>query len=161
MAGMKTGARGAPAANPARAALADRLRAVREAAHLSQEDFGERLGVSKNTVWRYERGEHPADGDVLVAICAHFDVAPHWLLTGRGEMYAGQQAGAGRKVSEDLVRAVIIHTEEHLQRERLAPTAERKAQLVLTICELLERQGFDTNSPLDLSQFENVIRLVR
>ena len=29
------------------------------------------------------------------------------------------------------------------------------------ICELLERQGFDTNSPLDLSQFENVIRLVR
>lgn len=63
--------------------IAQRLRAVRGA--LTQAEFAHRLGVHKNTLGRYERGESEPDTRIARHLCTIFGVQPHWLLFGDGE----------------------------------------------------------------------------
>ena len=51
-----------------------------------QAAFATRLGVSTNTLGRYERGETAPPGDFLVRLCEDFHVSGAWLLTGEGPM---------------------------------------------------------------------------
>lgn len=53
-----------------------------------QEDFADKLGVKKNTVGRWERGEQTPSYEALSNILMHFPNINHtWLLTGEGEMW--------------------------------------------------------------------------
>ena len=60
--------------------LGSRIKQVR--ATLSQADFGARLGVTKDTIGKYERGERQPDVDFLIKICSEFNRSADWLLTG-------------------------------------------------------------------------------
>ena len=61
--------------------LGDRIRAVRGKA--SQEAFAKKVGVHKNTLNRYEKGERVPDAQFLAGMCRRFpDINPAWLLMG-------------------------------------------------------------------------------
>jgi len=63
--------------------VGDRLRIVR--AEKSQDEFADILGVSRNTVARYERKERNPDSAYLERVCSFFPhIDPAWLLTGEG-----------------------------------------------------------------------------
>jgi phage repressor protein C with HTH and peptisase S24 domain len=64
--------------------IGKRIRLVR--ANRSRDVFGAALGVSRNTVLRYERGERCPDAAFLQRLCACFAVDPAWLLSGQGQM---------------------------------------------------------------------------
>lgn len=52
---------------------------------LSQAKFAERLGVNKNTIGNYERGDRKPDSDFLEKLAAHgYNI--HWVITGEGPM---------------------------------------------------------------------------
>jgi phage repressor protein C with HTH and peptisase S24 domain len=51
---------------------------------LSQDAFGEQLGVAKDTIGKYERNRIVPGGDVLARIRADFGIDINWLLTGEG-----------------------------------------------------------------------------
>lgn len=72
--------------------VGDRLRKVRGT--IPQPMFAARLGVDKNTIGRYERGERHPDTSFLHALAAEFGVALDWLVTGEGPMH--------RKTDQDL-----------------------------------------------------------
>ena len=52
---------------------------------LTLEVFGERLGVKKNAVSRWETGRNNIPESMLKAICREYDVNYFWLTEGKGE----------------------------------------------------------------------------
>ena len=77
---------------------AERIKAVR--GRLTQAEFADRLGLHKNTLGRYERGESEPDISICANICSVFGVNSQWLLFGSGPMHLDDPA-------EQLLPAVL------------------------------------------------------
>ncbi len=80
--------------------LNERIKKLRKALNLTQQEFADRLKVSRSNIATYEVGKNnPADA-VVNLICREFGVSEEWLRTGEGDMFAP-------KTDEDeLTRAV-------------------------------------------------------
>jgi transcriptional regulator with XRE-family HTH domain len=80
----------------------DRLRDLREAAHLTQEELAQQLEISEPQVWRYEKGDSAPRADVLLKLASYFNVSSDYLL--------GRSSDPGMYVAGELSvkeRAVI------------------------------------------------------
>lgn len=64
--------------------IGERIRQIRGSQ--SRDAFGAAIGVSRNTLLRYERGERCPDAVFLQRVCACFGVDPGWLLLGQETM---------------------------------------------------------------------------
>ena len=67
--------------------MQNRIREVRKTLHMTQADFGAKIGVRGNTVTGYENGQRVPSDAVIVSICREFHVDEHWLRTGDGKMF--------------------------------------------------------------------------
>ena len=65
----------------------NRIREVRKALHMTQADFGAKIGVRGNTVTGYENGQRVPSDAVIVSICRTYGVSERWLRTGEGDMF--------------------------------------------------------------------------
>ena len=65
----------------------ERVKEIRKGLNLTLEKFGERVGVTKQTVSRIENGVNNLTDQMALAICRTFSVNEHWLRTGEGETY--------------------------------------------------------------------------
>lgn len=74
----------------AEAKISDRLRQLRKELHLSQTDFGARIGVGIGVIKNLEYGNTTPSDSQITLICNTFDVSRDWLLTGDGETFAPQ-----------------------------------------------------------------------
>lgn len=63
-----------------------RIKEIREAEKLTQEEFGKRIGSARNTIANYETGNRTPSNAVITSICREFNVNEEWLRTGEGEM---------------------------------------------------------------------------
>jgi len=63
----------------------ERFRQIRRAAKLTQEEFGQILGVSRQTINAYENDRQRPPLDMMEKVCGEQGISPQWLLTGRGE----------------------------------------------------------------------------
>lgn len=68
--------------------MKDRIRALRTAVGLTQEEFAKRVGLSKNYIWMIEKGERIPPDRTITDICQPFGADEIWLRTGTGEMFA-------------------------------------------------------------------------
>lgn len=75
---------------------ANRIKAVREALHLSQREFGEKLGVSRDVIGNIEYGRVPPKKLLLQHMCQLYQVNAHWLETGEGEMFDEPRQSEGK-----------------------------------------------------------------
>ncbi|MBD3287042.1 helix-turn-helix domain-containing protein [candidate division WOR-3 bacterium] len=66
--------------------IGQRIRAARKERGLNQEELSLRLGIHRNSLVRYERGERGIDVDLLTRLADALEVSFHWLVTGEGEM---------------------------------------------------------------------------
>ena len=67
--------------------LNERIKKVRKALDLTQQEFADKLSIKRNTVATYETGKsNPSDAAVIL-ICKTFNVSETWLRTGEGEMF--------------------------------------------------------------------------
>lgn len=66
--------------------IGDRIKTLRKALHLTQQKFGERIGLKQNSVALIEAGRETSD-QTIFAICREFRVSEDWLRTGEGEMF--------------------------------------------------------------------------
>lgn len=93
----------------------ERIKELRKALGLTQQEFSERIGVKRNTVAQYEMGRNPPNDTVITLICREFRVSETWLRTGEGEMFLPVDADeelaqvlAEIKLSDDqLIKAII------------------------------------------------------
>lgn len=70
-----------------------RIKALRKALHLTQVEFGKKLGVKGNTITNYETGLRNASESVIFSICREFNVNEEWLRNGTGEMFKSAATG--------------------------------------------------------------------
>ncbi len=65
----------------------ERLIKLRKFLHITQQEFANRLNVSRSTIATYEVGKsNPSDAAVTL-ICREFNVNEEWLRNGTGEMF--------------------------------------------------------------------------
>lgn len=65
----------------------ERIRKLRRALDLTQQEFGDSLGVKRNTIATYETGKSTPSDAAVALICREFNVNENWLRTGEGEMF--------------------------------------------------------------------------
>ena len=76
--------------------LSEKIYACRRRAGLSQEALADRLGVSRQSVSKWETGESTPDIAKLPALAAAFGVSVDWLLSEEGFPAVGLQVGDRR-----------------------------------------------------------------
>ena len=79
----------------------NRIKTVREALHLSQREFGEKLGVSRDVISNIEYGRVQPKKLLLQHLCQQYKVNEHWLETGEGDMFY-EPIGTDAKFDEAL-----------------------------------------------------------
>lgn len=67
--------------------MKNRICAVRKNFKLTQAEFGERLGTSRDAISNIEQGRVEPSAMICKLVCREFNVNPYWLETGSGEMF--------------------------------------------------------------------------
>lgn len=65
----------------------ERLKKLRKALDLTQQEFADRIGSKRNTVAKYETEVNTPSAAVVSLICREFNVSEEWLRNGTGEMF--------------------------------------------------------------------------
>lgn len=65
----------------------ERLKKLRKILDLTQQEFADRLGISRGNIGSYEVGKSALSDAVISLICREFNVNEDWLRTGEGEMF--------------------------------------------------------------------------
>ena len=65
----------------------ERLKELRIHKKLTQQEFADKLGTSRNNIAGYEIGRRSPSDAVVSLICREFNVNEEWLRTGEGEMF--------------------------------------------------------------------------
>ena len=102
-----------------------RIKQLRKALHLTQADFGEKLGVKANTITNYELGNRTPSDAAILSICREFNVDETWLRTGEGSMF--------RPTSRDeqitaFVGEALSGTDPNFQRRLLSVLSRLSAE---------------------------------
>ena len=125
----------------------NRIREVREHFKLTQTEFGERLGVSRDVIGNieYNRLKNPKQKEPIIKlICSTFGVNELWLRSGDGEMF--QAMTEDEELDAYLGDVMNDETESFLRRL----TIEMKNwtpevwQMLEEICKRLETEKPDT-----------------
>lgn len=125
----------------------NRIREVREHFKLTQTEFGERLGVSRDVIGNieYNRLKNPKQKEPIIKlICSTFGVNEIWLRSGEGEMFQAMTE------DEELEAYLgdVMNDESASFRRRI--TLEMKNwtpeiwQMLKEICKRLETEKPDT-----------------
>ncbi|MBS5145947.1 MAG: helix-turn-helix transcriptional regulator [Butyricicoccus pullicaecorum] len=65
----------------------ERIRTLRKALNLTQQEFADKLGMKQNTIATYEMGRSKPSEPTIVHICKEYNVNEEWFRTGQGEMF--------------------------------------------------------------------------
>ena len=63
-----------------------RIKAIRKHFDLTQQEFADRLKVSRSNIATYETGKSSLSDSTVALICNEFNINETWLRTGEGEM---------------------------------------------------------------------------
>lgn len=66
----------------------ERVKQIRKEKKLTLERFGEKVGVTKQTISRIENGINALTEQMILSICREFNVNEEWLRAGKGDMFA-------------------------------------------------------------------------
>jgi len=67
--------------------MGERIKELRKALGLTQQEFADRIKVKRNTVATYEMGRSTPSDAAISLICREFNVNENWLRTGDGQMF--------------------------------------------------------------------------
>lgn len=65
----------------------ERIKEIRKTLDLTLEKFGEKLGVTKTTISRIEKGVNNLTDQMAKSICREYNVSNDYLIYGEGEMF--------------------------------------------------------------------------
>lgn len=79
----------------------NRIKKVRKALDLTQQQFADSIGVKRNTVATYELGRSEPSNAAISLICKTFSVNEEWLRTGEGEMFDPKASDAMEALAKE------------------------------------------------------------
>lgn len=65
----------------------EKVKLIRKEKNMTLEQFGKKVGVTKQTISRIENGINSLTEQMILSICREFNVNEEWLRTGNGEMF--------------------------------------------------------------------------
>lgn len=68
----------------------ERIKAIRKALGITQQEFADSIKVKRNTVATYEMGRSIPSDSAIALICEKYGVNEEWLRTGTGEMFLNE-----------------------------------------------------------------------
>lgn len=71
--------------------MEERLKELRKTLDISQEAFGDKIGVTRSAVCNYENGTRSITTRVIKDICREFNVSYLWLTEGVGDMFLSDE----------------------------------------------------------------------
>lgn len=66
----------------------ERIKFLRKTLGLSQDAFGEKIGITKASISRIEKNERNPSDQTIKSICREFNVNYAWLTEGLGDMFS-------------------------------------------------------------------------
>lgn len=100
----------------------ERIKQIRKAAGLTQIEFAERIGLTRNYVAKLEIGDRAPSDRTISDICREFRVNEIWLRTGAGEPFDNE---ASREVEMTELFAELMSDRPEAFRTRLVTTLLR------------------------------------
>ncbi len=79
----------------------ERLRELRANLHLSQDEMGKRLGVTRGALCKIELGDRSLTEQMTLSICREFRVNYYWLTKGEEPMFIGTPANVVDEIAEE------------------------------------------------------------
>ncbi len=64
-----------------------RIKQIRKSLGLTQQEFADKIGISRGNIGAYEVGKNSPSDAVISLICTKFSVNEDWLRNGTGEMF--------------------------------------------------------------------------
>lgn len=71
-----------------------RIQQIRKTAKMTQDEFADKIGLSKNFVWMIEKGERTPSERTIKDICREFKVNYDWIVNGTGDMFQDDDSDA-------------------------------------------------------------------
>ena len=87
----------------------DRVKKIRQESGITQAQFADKIGLSRNYVAMIEIGQREPSDRTILDICREFGVNEEWLRTGKGEMFLPKSRG--QEIGE-IVKAAAQHDPE-------------------------------------------------
>lgn len=118
----------------------ERLKLLRKALNITQQEMADKLGLKRNTVATYEMGKASPSDRTIADICREFNVNEDWLRTGEGEMFKplsrsetiAKFAGELMKDEDDSFRRQLV--------EALAQLDEKEWEVLAGIAKKLTKK---------------------
>lgn len=67
--------------------MKNRIKSLRKELDLTQQEFADKIGISRGNIGAYEVGKNVPSDAVISLICREFNVREEWLRTGEGGMF--------------------------------------------------------------------------
>lgn len=106
--------------------MKNRISELRKSLNLTQEEFGNKLGLSRNYIWMMEKGERVPPDRTIADICRVFGIREEWLRDGLEPMRSpksreeevaemvGQALNGDNELKQAVIRMICTRTDEEL-----------------------------------------------
>lgn len=117
--------------------FSQKLKLLRNQLGLTQEEFANRIGVSRNSVANYETKVREPVAAVFSLICREFNVNEKWLREGVGEMFLSDE-----RISLDEYARVhgITERERSIIEKFLKVDPSKRRYIIEALSDFFERQ---------------------
>lgn len=113
-----------------------RIQQIRKTAKMTQDEFADKIGLSKNFVWMIEKGERTPSERTIKDICREFKVNYDWLVNGTGDMFQDDDSDA-----QAIVDSVMTGDNDFVKKTlvKFARLSEERWRQLQEILEELEK----------------------
>ena len=119
--------------------LNSRIKQVRKALGVSQDEFGNGLGLGRGAITNIELNKTTPKPLVVQLICKTYNVNEQWLRTGEGEMFV--QRTRSQEITDFM--ADLVQTDNEFKRRFVSVLArldEKDWELIEKMAEMLSEQ---------------------
>lgn len=95
----------------------ERFKELRIALNLTQQEFGDKLGLLKSAISKIESNKQNVTEQLILIVCREFNVSEEWLRNGTGEMFIEKdrfqvisEFAAGVVKKPDSIQAKLIES---------------------------------------------------
>lgn len=109
--------------------IGERVTELRKDKKLSQQKFGEKLGLSRSHICNIEKGTRSLNEQTILQICSVYNINRDWLLKGVGAMYK-DELDKYNIVDEDVKKFMSLFLKaDKITQEFVLDLMEKKAEL--------------------------------
>lgn len=101
----------------------ERVKELRTILNLSQEEFGNKIGVTRSSISNIEKGSRNMSEQTIKSICREYNVNYLWLTEGLGDMFMGVPETI---IDELVVQYDLNETETDILKNYLTLTKEQR-----------------------------------